>query len=164
MCFIYISLFFKNSKLHTYEKFYYFFALYISGCPTINFQFLIMSKWLAKHISTKVSFKITIWKRHVYIVIRWPWIWNQYYQLGFLKWWFYFNDGFAFIWLATRLNSQNTYETEIHNDIWHINLYMNIGISNWRNWSYEPMKMTFLTLYQFLTRLLISKHLNLIST
>jgi len=25
--------------------------------------------------------------------------------------------------LASRLNSQNTYETEIHNEMWHINLY-----------------------------------------
>ena len=41
-----------------------------------------MSKWLAKHISTKVSFKITIRKRHVYNDIGWPWIWNQYFYLG----------------------------------------------------------------------------------
>jgi len=45
--------------------------------------------------------------------------------------------------LATRFNSQNQYEIEIHNEIWHINLYMNIGISNWhilivesRKWGY----------------------------
>ena len=35
--------------------------------------------------------------------------------------------------LATRLNSENTYETAFHNEIWHINLYLNIGISNWNN-------------------------------
>ena len=35
--------------------------------------------------------------------------------------------------LATRLNLQNTYETEIHNKICHIILYMNIAISNWLN-------------------------------
>jgi len=45
--------------------------------------------------------------------------------------------------LATRLDSQNTYETEIHNEICHINLYMNIGISNWHNWSYDPRKWIF---------------------
>jgi len=66
--------------------------------------------------------------------------------------------------LATRLLSQNTYETEIRNEICHINLYMNISISNWHIWSYDPTKMKFLSLYQFLTRLLTSKHLKLIST
>jgi len=33
--------------------------------------------------------------------------------------------------LATRLNSQTPYETEIYNELLHNNLYMNIGISNW---------------------------------
>ena len=33
--------------------------------------------------------------------------------------------------LAIRLYSQNPYETEIHNEFREINLYMNIGISNW---------------------------------
>jgi len=51
--------------------------------------------------------------------------------------------------LAKRLNSQNTFETEIQNEIWHINLYMNIGSSNWHNWSYEPKKINFLNLYPF---------------
>jgi len=89
-----------------------------------------MSKWLAKHISTKVSFKITIRKRHVYLEIGRPWIWNQCLYLGF------WNDDRTKILvlpsfqLATRLNSQNTNETEFINEIWHINLYMNIGISN----------------------------------
>ena len=54
----------------------------MSRCPTFNFQVSIMSKWLAKHISTKVSFKITIGKMHVYIDIRWPWKWKQYFYLG----------------------------------------------------------------------------------
>ena len=54
----------------------------MSRCTTFTFQVSIMSKWLAKHISTKVSFKITIMKRHVYIYIRWPWKWNQYFYLG----------------------------------------------------------------------------------
>ena len=31
---------------------------------------------------TQVSFKITIRKRHVYIDIRWPWKWNQYFYLA----------------------------------------------------------------------------------
>ena len=54
----------------------------MARCPTFTFQLSIMSKWLAKHISTKVSFKFTIMKRHVYIDIVWPCIWNQYFYLG----------------------------------------------------------------------------------
>ena len=46
------------------------------------FSSRLFQKWLAKHISNKVSFKITIRKRHVYTDIRWPWIWNQYFYLG----------------------------------------------------------------------------------
>ena len=102
---------------------------------TINFQFSIMSKWLAKHISTKVSFKITIRKTHVYIDIRWTWIWNQFFSLGIWK-----DDRTIMIvlpsfQLATRLNSQNTNETEFINELWHINLYMNI-VSTQRKWSF----------------------------
>ena len=52
------------------------------GCPTFTFQVSVMSKWIAKHISTEVSFKITIRKRHVHIDIRWTWKWNQYFYLG----------------------------------------------------------------------------------
>jgi len=55
-------------------------------CPTIQFRLSTMSKLLAKNISNKVSLKITIRKRHVYIDIRWPWIWTQYFQLVYLKW------------------------------------------------------------------------------
>ena len=53
-------------------------------CPTFTFQVSIMSKGFAKHISTKVLLKITIKIRHVYIDIRWPWKWNQYFYLGIL--------------------------------------------------------------------------------
>jgi len=121
VCFIGISLFYKNSTIHTYKKFNIFFEKYMSRCPTIKFQLSIMSKWLAKHIITKVTFKITITKGHVYIDIRWPWIWNQYFQLGYEKWWSYINDRFALFQLATLLNSQNTHESENHREIWHIN-------------------------------------------
>ena len=53
----------------------------MSRCPTFTFQVSIMSKWLAKQISTKVSFKITIRKGHIHFDIRWPWKWNQYFYL-----------------------------------------------------------------------------------
>ena len=85
----------------------------MSRCPTFTFQFFIMSKWLAKHIRTKVSFKITIRKRHIYIDICWPWKWNRYFYLGI---WedelskIIFMPSFQ---LVTRLNSQNRNETSL---------------------------------------------------
>ena len=83
----------------------------MSRCPTFNFQVSIMSKWLAKHISTKVSFKITIRKRNVYIDIRWPWKWNQDFYSGIWE-----DERSKIIYLpsfqlVTRLNSQNRNET-----------------------------------------------------
>ena len=117
----------------------------MSRCPTINFQLSIMTKWLAKHISTKVSFKITIRKRHVYIDIRWPWKWNQYFYLGIWE-----NERSKIIFLPSFIN-----------ELWHINLYLNISISNWHNSSFDSTKMKFFTLFQFLKRLLTSNHFNL---
>jgi hypothetical protein len=115
----------------------------MSRCPTIYFQLSIMSKWLPKLIITKVSFKSTIRKRHVYIDTHWPWIFNQYFYLGIWN-----NDRTKMIvlpsfQLATRLNSQNSYETAFQNEMRHINLYMNIGISNWHNWCYDPTRLRF---------------------
>ena len=85
----------------------------MSRCPTFTFQDTIMSKWLAKHISTKVSFKITIRKRHVYFDIPWPWKRNQYFYLGILE-----DERSKIISLpsfqiVTRLNSQNRNETSV---------------------------------------------------
>ena len=85
----------------------------MSLCITFTFQFSIMSKWLAKHISTKVSFKITIRKIHVYIDIRWPLKRNQYFYLGIWE-----DDRSKILLLpsfqlVTRLNSQNRNETSL---------------------------------------------------
>ena len=82
----------------------------MSRCPTFTFQVSIMSKWLAKHISTKVSFKITIRKRDVYIGIRWPRKWKQYFYFGIRN-----GESTKIIFLSsfqlvTRLNSQNRNE------------------------------------------------------
>ena len=66
--------------------------------------------------------------------------------------------------LATQLNSQNPYKTGIHNELWHINLYMDIGNSNWHILSIEPKKMRFLPLFQLNTRLLNPKHPKRLST
>jgi len=125
------------SSTHT-KAFNIFFALYMSRWPTINFHLSIMSKWFAKNnLRTKVSFKITIKKRHVFIDISWPWIWNQCFYFGI------WNDDrtkmidLPSFQLATRLNSQNTNVTEFINELLHINLFMNIGISNWHNWCFD---------------------------
>ena len=83
----------------------------MSRCPTFIFQVSIMSKWLAKHIRTKVPFKITIRKWHVHIDIRFPWKWNQYFYLGI---WEDERSKIIFLpsfQLVTGLNSQNRIET-----------------------------------------------------
>ena len=136
----------------------------MSRCPTFTFRFLIMSKWLAKHISTKVSLKITIRKRHVHIDIRWPSKWNQYFYLGIRE-----DERSKIIFFAFFSGRYTIKFTELKwknfiNELWHINLYMNISISNWHNTSFVSTKMKFFTLFQFLTRLLTSNHFNLIST
>ena len=91
----------------------------MSRCPTFTFQVSIMSKWLAKHISFKVSFKITIRKRHVYIDIRWPWKWNQYFYLGI---WVDESSKKIFFLFSARYTIKLTEEkwNKFINDLWHI--------------------------------------------
>ena len=115
----------------------------MSGCPTFYFQFSIMSKQLAKHINTKVSFKINIRKRHVYTDIRWPWKWNRYFYLGIWE-----EEGSKIIFLAffsARYTIKFTEQkwNKFINELWHINLYKNISISNWHNSSFDYTKMKF---------------------
>ena len=115
----------------------------------IHIQVSIMSKWLVKHIRTKVSFKITVRKRHVYIDIRWPLKWNQYFYLGI---WEDERSKILFLpsfQLVTQLNSQNRNETSSLMN-WHINLYMIISISNWNNSSSTPRKWSFLLYFSSL--------------
>jgi len=50
----------------------------------------------------------------------------------------------SLIQLSTQLNSQNPFDNEVHNEIWHINLYRNTGISNWNVWSIDQTKMRYL--------------------
>ena len=101
-----------------------------------NNQFSVLDniKITCQPISNKVSFKITTRKRHVYIDIVWPWIWNQCLYL-----WIWKNYRTKMIplpsfQLASRLNSVNTNESDFINEPWHINLFMNMGISNLYNW------------------------------
>jgi len=67
-------------------------------------------------------------------------------------------------YLATRLHSQNTNENEFINELLRINWFMNIGISSWHNCSFDLTYVLFFTLFQFITRLLTSKHLKPFST
>jgi len=117
----------------------------MSRYPTINFQLSIMSKWLAKHIITKVSFKITIRKRHVYIDIRWL-EYETSILFANLKWWSYSNDSFFFITARYKFKITEQKWNWVYNEPQHIKLYMNIGISNWHNWSYDPTKMKYFNL------------------
>ena len=106
----------------------------MSRCTTFTFQV---------SISAKVSFKITIRKRHVYIDIRWPWKWNQYIYLGI---WndertkIIFLPSFQFV---TRLNSQNRNEKRllVNSDtlicIWMLAFPIGIiQVSTPRKWSF----------------------------
>ena len=123
----------------------------MSRCPTFTFKLSIMSKRLAKHISTKVSFKITIRKRNVYIDIRWRWKWNQYF---YLEVWIDKRTKIIFLpsfQLLTWLNSQNRNEKILLKCpdticIWI--LVFPIGIRG--NSSFDPPKMNFLIYFFFL--------------
>ena len=76
----------------------------------IHFSVLDKVKMTLPNISTKVSLKITIRKRHVYIDICWPCKWNQYFYFGIRN-----DESTEIIFLPsfqlfTRLNSQNRNE------------------------------------------------------
>ena len=120
-------------------------------------------KMTCQTISTKVPFKITIRKRHFYIDIRWPWKLKKYFYLGIWEVEHYKIIFLPSFQLVTQLNSQNRKERSLL-IFWHINLYMNISISNWHNSRFDSTKIKFFTLFQFLSRLLNSNHFNLIST
>ena len=93
----------------THTKNLIFFCILYVAMSNIHFSVLDNVKMTYQHISTKVSFKITIRKRHVYIDIRWPWKWNQYFYLGIWE------DEvskkiYLLFQLVTRQNSQNRNE------------------------------------------------------
>ena len=150
-------------ELHTYfnflqriltstqtTEFNILFAEYVSRCRTFNFQLSKITKWNDKHIITKVFFKITIMKRHGYNDIGWDWIWNQCFYL--VIW----NDDrnkilvLPSLQLATRFNSQKTNETGFINELWHINMFMIISISNWQNWISTSRKCCFGICFSYL--------------
>ena len=114
----------------------------MAPCPTFIYEVSIMSKWLAKHISTKVSFKITIRKRHVFhwhsLTIKM----KPVFLFGVLRRRFY-NNIFAFF--SARYTNKFTEQkcNMFINEFWHINLYMNISNSNWHNSSFDSTKIKF---------------------
>ena len=114
----------------------------MTRCTTINFQLSIMSKCVASIKVLKVPSKLLLGK-HMFTL---TYIDLEYEtRFSFVIW----NDDrtkiivFPSFQFATRLNSPNSYELEVINEHWHINLYINIGISNWNNWSFDPTKMKF---------------------
>ena len=122
----------------------------MSRCPTFTFHVSIMSKWLAKHISTKVSFKITIRNRHDYFDIRWTWKRNQYFYLGIWE-----DERSKIIFLPSFQLSYTIKFTEkkwnkFFNELCHFNLYMNISISNWHNSVSTPRKRSCLLYFSSL--------------
>ena len=134
--FIYISL---TTRIQTliHMKGFNIFRTICDGLGTLIFQLSIMSKWLAKQISTKVTFKLLLWKD--IFTVTYVDLVNE-------------NSIFFVIWnydrtkirvlpsfqLAKRLNSQNRKETQFIKKVSHMNLYMNLSISNWNNWSFDP--------------------------
>ena len=63
----------------THLKNLIFFCIIYVSMSNIHFSGLDNVKMTC---ITQVSFKITIRKRRVYIEIRWPWNWNQYFYLA----------------------------------------------------------------------------------
>ena len=63
-------------------KFKFFFCIIFVAMSNIHYSCLDKVKMTCHTHKYKVSFKITIRKRHFYIDIRWPWKWNQYFYLG----------------------------------------------------------------------------------
>ena len=113
---------------------------------------------------TQVSFKITIRKKHVYIDIRWPWKWNQYFYLAIWE-----DERSKIILLpsfqlVTRLNSQNRNETSLLMNSYTLICIWILAFPIFHNSIFDCTKMNFFTLFHFLSRLMTSNHFNLIST
>ena len=84
--------------------------------------------------------------------------------LGNLRWWTPQNNIFALFSARYTIKFTEKKWNKFINELWHINLYMNISISNWHNTNFDSTKIKFFNLFLFLTRLLTSEHFNLIST
>jgi hypothetical protein len=115
----------------------------------IHFSTLDNVKMTCKHISTKVFFKLLLGID----MLRWHTLTLNMKPVFLFGIW---NDDHTKIivlptfQITTRLNSQNTNENVFIYELCHINLYMKIGVSNWLNWSFDPTKMKFFTLFHSL--------------
>jgi len=95
-------------------------------------------------MSTKFSFKTTLLKRHLYF-----WQYNYVEYENIISSRDIWNDDrtkmivLLLFQLAAQLNSLNQYETDIHNNLVHINMYINTALSNWRFWIIDHTKMGF---------------------
>ena len=72
------------------------------------------------------------------------------FLFGNLKWWTHLNNIFALISARYIIKFTEQKWKKFITEIWHIKLYMNIGISNWHYSSFHPTKMKFFSLFQFL--------------
>ena len=106
--------------------------------PHKNERFVLISKRFK--INSQIHYKKLRFRMNKETLI---WMWTS------ITWWHILNDDFIkmgalpLFQLATRWNTQKPYETDIHNEFREINLYMNIGISNWIFWSIDPRKWRF---------------------
>jgi len=91
-------------------------------------------------------------------------MWNQYYLMTYFNYDSIKVSVLPFVSARYTIKYTEPYESEIHNELREINLYMNMDISNWHVWSIDPTKMKFLPFFQLYTRLLTSKHTRFIST
>ena len=139
-----------NCELHTYftflqriltstqmKKFNIFCIIYVA-MSNIHFSRLDNVKMTC---ITQVSFKITIRKT----CLHWYSLTLKMKPVFQLAIWENERSKIIFLpsfQLVTRLNSQNKWNKFI-NELWYINLYMNISISNWHNSSFDYTKMKF---------------------
>ena len=138
----YIFHFFTNNyNLHTWKILIFFCIIYVA-MSNIHFSGFDNAKWLPKHISIKVSFKITIRKRHIYMTFvdieneNSNSIW-EFEKMNVLKQYFcIFSARYTFKFTEEKWK-------KFINEIWHINLYMNISNSNWHNLSFDSTIMNY---------------------
>ena len=111
------------------------------------FQVTKVPKILAKHIITKDYLKIAVWTRHVCIWHSFTKNTKHYFQLAYLKWWSYKNDSFAFVSGRYTIKFTEHLGNLIQNELWHIKLYMNTGISNWHMYEVSTLQKWSICLY-----------------
>ena len=86
------------------------------------------------------------------------------FVFGNLRRWTFQSNIFAYFSARYKIKFTEQIWNKFINELWHINLIMNISSSNRHNSSFDSTKIKFFTLFQFLTRLLTSNHFILIST